>query len=360
MRRFFNLFGCLTAVLFLAAGMTSCDWIDEELDECPPTELRLRFVYDYNMFDADVFKDQVGEVTAYVFDSNGKLVTEKSESDPALLGKYGYEMVFNTLAPGNYSIVSLAFQKDSEKIAATKGAKFRVPQLKTGDPMDKLMITLDRQSKDGKFYVVNEEMPLDTLWVNREVIKAEVSEMKTTLKTVSLMRHTKDISITLRQIEDPLNIDIADYDITIEDRNGKVNYDNSPIADDLLVYTPYKLWNTDYDGAEHAPATRAVTERAAHASLMTARIIKRDGGYQNNALLKIVNKKTGSTVAVINLPEYLQSGRNANQLNYSVQEFLDREFVYKLDFFLRGDTWVYVDVRISVLSWAERIYNIGL
>ena len=71
-------------------------------------------------------------------------------------------------------------------------------------------------------------------------------------------------------------------------------------------------------------------------------------------------KKTNTQVADINLPDYLAQGRNSTEQQYSEQEFLDREYVFKLDFFLKGDTWDYVNLSISVLSWSVRIQNINL
>jgi hypothetical protein len=41
--------------------------------------------------------------------------------------------------------------------------------------------------------------------------------------------------------------------------------------------------------------------------------------------------------------------------NYQPQEYLDREYDYRLEFFLRGDRWEFVSVCIDVLSWAKRI-----
>lgn len=73
-------------------------------------------------------------------------------------------------------------------------------------------------------------------------------------------------------------------------------------------------------------------------------------------MLVINSRRSGQTVARINLPDCLAQGRGAFEyLNYSAQEFLDREYDYKLDFFLRGDRWEYIDLSISVLSWSKRI-----
>jgi hypothetical protein len=41
--------------------------------------------------------------------------------------------------------------------------------------------------------------------------------------------------------------------------------------------------------------------------------------------------------------------------NYQPQEYLDREYDYRLEFFLRGDRWEYVSLWVDVLSWEKRI-----
>ena len=57
----------------------------------------------------------------------------------------------------------------------------------------------------------------------------------------------------------------------------------------------------------------------------------------------------------------LANGRSAYELaGYGKQEYLDREHEYHLDFFLIGDKWQYVDVRIDVLAWGKRIQNVDL
>ena len=65
-------------------------------------------------------------------------------------------------------------------------------------------------------------------------------------------------------------------------------------------------------------------------------------------------------MATIDLADCLAQGRGAFEyLHYSPQEFLDREYDYKLDFFLKGDSWEYIDLSISILSWSKRIQRVS-
>lgn len=347
----------ILAVVIFPLLVASCDWIKEDLPECPPTELRLRFVYDYNVMQADVFKDHVGAVRVYVFDKDDKLVMTKEETSQKALQTYGYEMTItgDELPEGDYRLVTVAFQSPAAMAAAGDGAKFRIAAMSPGDPISKLNISLDSNlGADGRRYVVNAGNPLDTLWMNIADNRVKMQTRQSAHATVNLMRDTKNLNVTLRQLMEPETIDCADYEVTVSDHNGLLNYDNTPLGAEEIVYAPYATWNTEYrltDGT--------LGDRAAHASLSLSRLIY-NADWQQNARLQIRNRKTGVTVADINLPEYLQSGRNALERHYGEQEFLDREYDYKLDFFLKGDTWTYVDISISVLGWKVRVQNVDL
>ncbi len=94
---------------------------------------------------------------------------------------------------------------------------------------------------------------------------------------------------------------------------------------------------------------------------MFNRLIYNGSDNADNAILQISNKETGAVVAHINLPSMLSQGRMAYELyNYGHQEYLDREYDYHLDFFLKGDKWLYCDIVINVLSWSKRTQNVDL
>ncbi len=352
-----RLYTALAAVALLLS-VSACSWVKDDLPECPPTELRLRFEYDYNMMWADVFKDVVGGVTVYVFDENGNFVTQKSEAAPERLGTYGYEMVFTDQElelDREYRFVCVAFQDDEQELLKGNGAKFRTAALQPGDDISSLRVKLDRIEDNGTFTVDHEELPLDILWMSRNDCRGTLQLYTTTTATLNLLRHTNNITLTLRQVDASADINIKDFEIRITDRNGWVNYDNSPREDDLLAYTPYAGWNT-----ETKDDNSVVVQRAAHADLSIPRMIYSDD-WQKNARLTIFCKKTQKRVADINLPALLVEDRSSLEiLRCEEQEFLDREYTYKLDFFLKGDTWDHVDISISVLSWVVRNQNVEM
>ena len=366
MKRHLNLYK-LSVVILLTVGsriIIGCDMMKTDLSDCP-TGLYVSFKYDYNIQRSDMFRDHVGGVTLYVFDENNRFVMQQEENNVAEAGytplkQYDYKMHIK-VPEGKYRLVALAHQKSYEETQKGKGAKYRRTQLQPGDDISKLQVTLDRELATTRIdasnpaIVNNQGMPMDTAFhaINKTHIAA--SSIRASFDTLSMVRNTKMLTVSLRQLDDEANISTDDFEVYILDNNGTTNYDNSVLGEEDLKYTPHDTWITDF-----ADASGNVLQRAAHYGLTFNRLIY----YSNpndNALLVIVNKKTKAEVAVINLPDCLAQGRNAvERYQYSAQEFLDREYNYKLDFFLKGDTWQYVDLSISILSWSKRIQRVSL
>ncbi len=429
MRKLFSNIAIFSILLLSGMAATSCSWVEEEHADCP-TGLFIRFVYDYNTQRADMFKDHVGHVQVYIFDEDGRLAAERSVSNTdidAPLARYGYTMHFSPdeLPAGHsYRIQAVAMQRDWNEALDTQGAKYRHSASPT-EHSESLTVSLDHDNTtiDGtQQYAVSNEAPLDTLWHTLKVIThdptdtaivpdmdrtakpysiypiedqmVKVEKEKATYATVSLIRDTKHLNVTLRHVDDPETVFAKDYEVKILDNNAHVAHDNTVLTHDSLRYTPYASWtsrlldnnqveieeiHTGNPGQYHAPAWQSsvfslqntrdsedadsdepkVLQRTAHYNLMFNRLMLDDQDIKNNASLEIHNKNTGDLVARVNLPYMLSVGRQAYDIyNYGHQEYLDREYDYHLDFFLKGGTWIAVE--IHVLSWSKRIQNVEL
>ena len=354
----------VTLLGFLLAGLSGCSLMHDDLAPCP-SGVNLHFVYDYNIQRADMFHAHVGGVTVYVFDEEGRFVTRQEESNTATrqpLAEHDYHIHLD-LTPGTYSFIALAHQKSYNECLAAPGAKYRRNEPQPGMPMNELGIVLDRE----EHRVPHQGTALDTLWHGMSSHPLVVKDMEEAKQTISLMRDTKELTVSLHQLDDPADIDASDFDIRIEAANGRIAYDNSLPEDETLTYTPYATWNTEFTSPSpeqtRTDGETDVLERTAHAALSFNRLIYHSPQTESpqNALLVIRNLRSGKEVARINLPDCLAQGRGAFAFqNYSPQEFLDREYEYKLDFFLRGDTWQYIDLSISILSWSKRIQRVDL
>lgn len=356
----------LTALAALCMA-SSCSLVHD--DDLPPCEqgIELYFKYDYNLERADMFRDHVGGVSVYLYDEAGKFIRKYTDAKSATLNPFkgdGYHM-YLYLPEGRYQYIVLAHQKDYQQTLLTPGAKQRTTEPAVGDDMSKLSVSLDYDSEltatqtGGKTVqahaVPHGGQPLDTLWHGMSAQPLDVVQDQVTRDTVSLTRDTKQINVTLRDVELPSDMDVANYDFRIIDHNARILYDNAVDESAPLLYTPYNQWNTS-DRTE-AP-TRAAAEgvgRMAHADFMTSRILYHQS-MADDAILSVTNKVTGVEVIRVNLADLLSRLRtSADIYRYSNQEFLDRGYDYKLTFFLQGDRWKYVSVEISVLGWAKRV-----
>ena len=80
-----------------------------------------------------------------------------------------------------------------------------------------------------------------------------------------------------------------------------------------------------------------------------------------NAVLVISKKSDGKIIFALNLPYILASGRTWVERNYHYQEYLDREYDYRLQFILKGgrldEIQLILGTEIHILSWAKRYQN---
>lgn len=348
----------LCLAVLSSVALTSCDMMTENREDCP-TGLYLTFKYDYNLQRADMFSDHVGAVDVYVFDENGKFVTKQSEAnegDIRPLAAPLYRMHMN-LKPGKYQFIVLAGQKSYAEQLATPRAHFVRTELQPGDDMTKLNVRLDTKNGRSTLLTVdNMNQPLDTLWHGMLTEPVEVFDQKPTYRTISLVRDTKKINVTLHELDDPTQMDINRYDMRIVDRNTHILWDNSLDEADSVLYTPHALWNSDYAPAYDADGNELEgVGHIGHADFMTSRILSHEN-LADDGVLTITNTQTGRTVVTLNLPKYLSDLRTVEDIyRYSAQEFLDRGYDYQLSIFLKGDRLAYIDISIAVLGWTKRV-----
>ena len=354
----------IPALVLTALLSASCSLIED--DALPPCQqgLDIYFRYDRNLQRADMFRDHVGGLTVYVYDEAGRFVRSQSEERTATASPFqtdGYHMHIE-LPEGRYRYAVLANQKGYAQTLLTPGAKQRITAPAAGDELPALRVDLDHAAEAdslGRHQVDNQGMPLDTLWHGLRMDPVEVTFEQVTRDTVSLTRDTKQINVTLRDVELPSDIDVADYDFAITDHNAAILFDNAVDESTALLYTPYATWNTEdltASGAASAKAAPRAGEpgRIAHADFMTSRIIYHTSSHEADAQLVVTHRPTGREIIRVNLADLLSRLRTSADRNYPPQEFLDRGYDYRLTFFLQGDRWKYVNVEISTLSWARR------
>lgn len=356
-------------IAMMTVALSSCDMMHEERDDCP-IGLYVAFKYDYNLQRADMFNDHVGSVTLYVFDEQGRFVKTQEESNTASaqpLKNRNYLMHVDGLQPGKYQFIALAGQTSYAEQLKTNRAKFIRKDMTTSNSMTDLEVLLDHVQATGtdatkygtdKFMVENNDQPLDTLWHGIKTDLVEVYDTKPTYDTISLVRDTKMINITLRELDDPTEMDVNNYEFRIEDRNAHILYNNDLDETDNLVYTPYAEWNTEdrITGTDNDGNQYDTQGKIGHASFMTSRILYHDLA-KDDAVLVITDKRTGEEVIKVNVADYLSRETTYEDRIYTRQGFLDRGYNYQMHFYLKGGKFEYATINISVLAWTIRYQN---
>lgn len=361
------------AVALTGALAASCDkTIYDDGIDCE-NEVYVHLKYDYNIQRADMYAEHAGYAIIFALDENEKVVAQQTVQKSGSLMENPVK--FGNLKPGNYHFVAMAMQRPYEQLAGEKGARFRANLPQEGGDIRSLEVKLDRNAEAvNDFHAV--EAPavgLDTLWIGRSTGRLEVkvpyTEKSIYRDTISLVRDTKYLNLTLHQLENRADIHDSLYAVRITDANGWLGWDNELKADDKLLYTPHAQWTTalsekgvaymsDQEAAL-APADDPIVERAAHFEISFSRLMYYATAAQGkNAVLQITNKETQEVVAEVNLPYYLAFARNAYEAyHYSPQEYLDREYQYNLDFFLQKERWEYMSLRVNILPWVMRFQN---
>ena len=418
--------------LAVVGGLSACDMMTEDLSDCP-TGLYVNFVYDYNIQQADMFKDHVGGLTLYVYDESDRLVATRTMSEGEI-SRYGSYIHFSEeeLAPDHsYRLMAVAFQHSQ---LSANGAKYRLTGNTAGSQWSQFFINLDHEpfTRSGNvtrsFNYVNNAEPLDTLWHTLTTIttpadmhpmqlhpqsltpakteytwlangsglnwqpnakiksngqeRVNVVKGEPTYATVSLIRDTNHLNVTLRAlnysenagdyvIDDNQVLD-KDYTVEIVDNNTQLDcHNNLTLPEDTIVYRPYRQWTTTFVGTDEV-----ASESAAHYDLMFNRLLYKNASQQDdqyavfnkediakmkNAVL-IIRKKdvkeNDGIIFAINLPYILASGRTYVERYYHYQEYLDREYDYRLQFIIRGaridEIQLFIGTHIHIIPWALR------
>ena len=328
-------------------------------------------------------------------------IAQQHETLPAIGAKY--RLTGNTVgADWHQFFIDLDHDAKTTNI---RGARYE-ERLRVGEQRSGMQGT---RSAYNDYYYVSNVAPLDTLWHTLTTIISPADEQpmqlnpamltpakceyswqrdgsirtngqekvslvsgEPTYATVALIRDTKQLNITLRAVNDNAADNMVkdeDYTVEIIDNNSQLDCENNlSNPADTLVYTPYRQWTTTFVGT-----SQVASESAAHYDLMFNRLLYKnasvtddqyailnmeDVAKSRNAVLLIRKKDTGEIIFGINLPYILSSGRNYQERYYHYQEYLDREYDYRLQFIIRGgrvdDIQLFIGAEVHIIPWTVR------
>lgn len=387
------------SLLFLAASFQSCDAINEDLQPCAPAPKNyttVNFVYDYNMFDEDLFYDHVGSVHLYVFDENGYYIEDDEKHKEFFELGEDFSMTFpeDRLIPGNtYNFVAVAQGNTIGYDGSDEYNWFKMvnPMIKGVSKIEDYILRLDRDTNNDGYAEVGiinykdqygqTQQMIDTLWTTKPdevqtihipkvdyVPSVEQQPDNVTEVTVPMMRITNSIKVNIVGSGFNSNTDPNDYHVLIHfpNGNGTVDFcgDISQSTQELYyqslikgvtTYTPKRYVSSaqSFRSGDKYINTRDDNETYALRSLFgVSRLMVndesslqlRDATQEGNPLIFEIENFSAELAALLN-----ESG-------FDNQEFLDREYDFEVELGLNSANEVYYyAVSLNILDWQVRV-----
>lgn len=330
---------CHTFMLLVMAALcaVSCDSVIYDYEGDCSVHYQVGFSYAKNTLGADAFGPQVTRVHLYVFDKQGRLVTERNvDRKPTVDNSFFIEV---DVLPGTYDL--LAWCEGGSPVPGA--ASFVIGNGQTPSSIEELGAVLPLQGD------------ADALYSGRDINRlyhglATDVEFPDTYGTVdigpvALTRDTKHVSVLLQNLDgSPVGTD--EFSFAIEAANSGLDWRNNVISDTPFSYRP---WSTELTSAtfdkndpEAQPASRVQTEaNGLLAELTTGRLV---AGRRPRLA---VRNRDGEDVIRIDLIQYLLMVKGKYDGVNSDQDYLDRCDDYTMMFFLDNGTWAKAKVYIN-------------
>lgn len=330
----------LVAAFAMASTITSCDSVIYDGEGDCSVKYRIEFEYERNMEFADAFASKVNSVALYVFDKSGVLVHQAVESGAALAAD-DYAMMLE-LAPAQYDLLAWC---------GVNGQSFNVPTATVGQTtLEQMKCTMARKRTGDTAYV---DEDLDALFHGMKRINY-TEEAGVHTEVISLTKNTNNFRIILQQTwsegNTPSDVDIENFEFSIVDNNGKMDYDNSLMADEQITYRPWDITTGYVDVDAEVSSTRANQVAVAVAELTTARLMT-----DHEPILVVKNKATGEKVLSVPVVDYALLVKGNYNRQMDDQEYLDRQDEYNMTFFIHNGQWLSSSIIIN--SWRVVLNN---
>ena len=304
-------------------------------------QYRIKFKYDRNMKFADAFSTEVTSVALYVFNENGILEYQTTESG-ATVSVDGYSMPIDVQS-GNYEILAWCGIGDGES--------FTVPVTETGVTTKEEVVCHMNALEENGVKVVNKD--LKPLYHGQMKIIVG-NEPGTYYHTMSLTKNTNVVRVLLQQLSGK-DVDADMLSFEIQDYNSYMAHDNSLLGNDLVIYKPWSInaGKADVDADIYkSNATRAGSSVGVVVAEMTVgRLVE-----GQRPVLVVRNLLDDKVVLSVPLIDYALLVKGNYNKVMSDQEYLDRQDEYSMTFFL-DESGNWISSSIIVNSWRVVLNN---
>lgn len=317
-------YACFALVLLL----TAC--FKDGLQRCStgePAYSYIKFIYERNLQDEDLFHKQVNKMYVYLFDEDGVFIDR-------LVDQVADE---NKMFPKNYSMGVPERVKHASQFVALAGVnegQTNVPNMTTDvSTIADLYVTLSGASST---FVVDQSIP--PFFHGIELVGSKPIEENDTTR-INLTKNTNSIRIVLQVIDgegENEDLNTNDFSISLTAFNGKYDYNNNAVGQDSWDYRPYYY-------AKNSETGSLVAE------LSTMRLFE---DRENRLVIKQL--QVNEPLLDVNLNSYIAQLKPAKYEPMSLQEYMDRQDEYAIIILLKkseddGRRWKSAGIKIN--SW---------
>lgn len=303
------------ANLNAACALTSCDWVKDDLSDCPECQgtLSVKIEHRYNMLHADAASSRVEKADVFIRNTaTGE--TQHKAFDKAMLDASGYYADMEFAGAGTYDclvwsgIDNKIFDWDTQTVSLAT---------QQGDTIARRLPLIFH----GKSDATNVELRSDNL------------------ATVDMMQDTKFVNVTFnyngsRHVQD------TDFLLTLSAPNSILDASNNTAADHATTYKPYGARTESIDH-----------QQVVSYALSTLRLMEKDRAQCRLRLdYHPTDGSQGQNLFDIPLLDYLLMCKDFEGERMTTQEYLDRQSTYHIVFLIRDTGNPHAPFAVSVLS----------
>lgn len=312
--------GCWLSAI--GCALVSCSWVGGDGDDCPEG-FWLQLHYSYNILDVEAAPQMVDDARVYVYDGSGRYV-KRIDVDRDRLVADDYKVRLDGLPEGDYQFLVWSGMGSRHYAVA-------------GDVQTMADFRLSLTAAGG---VSNSQLP-PLFWGYHTAVHYDDSYA---VYDVELTKDTNQLVCLFVSLAGQSTMSLDDYTMRVEAANGVMDAWNEVTSDALTTYEPVEqdsvtIVDPDY-GELHGLKF----------SIMTLRLME----HQDSRIV-FERRSTGESLFNISFTEYVgMIGSLYTSLGrpLSVQEYLDRQDLFTIVFYLSEDLDQLLQLKVN--SWRLR------